>query len=93
MKGLLVDGPAAGSVVEVGDPPARRGLIVTSEDGFAEEGYRYYLSSIDAGGASYIYGGKVEWPPEARSQVVGQLADRRAPVSDRTAPGVQLNGD
>jgi hypothetical protein len=93
VNGLLIDGPAAGSVVEVGDPAARRGIIVTSENGFAEDAYRYYLSSIDASGASYTYGGKVEWPPEASSHMVGQLADRREPVGDRTAPGVELNGD
>lgn len=28
MKGFLNDGPAAGQVVEVGDPPIRRGVIV-----------------------------------------------------------------
>jgi hypothetical protein len=93
VKGLLIDGPAAGSVVEAGDPPVRRGIIVTSGDGFAEDAYRYYLSSVDASGASYVYGGKVEWPPQARSEVVGRLADRREPVADWSAPGVERNGD
>ncbi len=93
MKGLLIDGPVAGTVVEVGEPPARRGIVVASENGFSEDAYRYYLSSIDASGASYAYGGKVEWPPEASSRMGGHLGDRREPVGDRTAPGVELNGD
>jgi len=93
VKGFLIDGPAAGSVIETGDPPARRGILVMSEDGFAEDAYRYYLSSIDAGVASYTFGGKVEWPPEAGSQMIGTLVDRREPVSDLPAPRVRLNGD
>jgi hypothetical protein len=80
-------------VIETGDPPARRGILVMSEDGFAEDAYRYYLSSVDAGAASYTFGGKVEWPPEAGSQMIGTLVDRREPVSARPAPGVRLNGD
>ena len=28
VKGFLNDGPAAGQVVEAGDPPVRRGVIV-----------------------------------------------------------------
>ena len=90
---MLTGGPAAGSVVETGDPPVRRGIVVLNEDGFAEDAYRYYLTSVDDGGAVYTYGGKVEWPPEARSQMVGWLADRREPVADANAPGVRLNGD
>ena len=31
----------------------RRGIIVTGQDGFGEDAYRYYLSSVDASGASY----------------------------------------
>jgi hypothetical protein len=33
MKGFLNDGPAAGQVVEVGDPPIRRGVIVLDAGG------------------------------------------------------------
>ena len=53
--------------------------------------YRYYLSSTGANGASYAYGGKVEWPPEASSQMVGQLSDRREPGrgSDRSGGRAQ----
>jgi hypothetical protein len=93
VKGLLIDGHAEGSVVEAGDPPLRRGIIVMSEDGFAKDAYRYCLTSVAASGAAYTYGGKVAWPPEARSEVIGRLADQRKPVADKTAPVARLNGD
>jgi hypothetical protein len=93
VKGLLIDGPAAGSVIESGDPPLRRGIIVSGQDGFGEDAYRYYLSSVDPGGASYKCGGKVAWPPEASCEVIGRLADQRERVADQTAPPARLNGD
>ena len=93
VKGFLIDGPGAGSVIETGDPPARRGILVMSEDGFAEDAYRYYLSLVDASGASYKYGGKVTWPPEASVGMIGRLADQRERVADQTAPPARLNGD
>jgi hypothetical protein len=65
MKGLLADGPAAGHVVEVGDPPFRRGVIVLDEGAFGEDVHRDSLSSIDSSGVVYSDGGKVRWPPEA----------------------------
>jgi hypothetical protein len=65
MKGFLRDGPAAGHVVEVGDPPPRRGVIVLDRDGFGEDAHRYFLSAIDPTGAVYVHGGKVWWPLEA----------------------------
>jgi hypothetical protein len=93
VKGLLIDGPAAGSVIEAGDPPMRRGIIVQSQDGFAEDAYRYYLTGVDGSGAVYTYGGIVTWPPEAGSQMVRSTSDRREPVAERTAPEAELNGD
>jgi hypothetical protein len=72
VKGLLIDGPAAGKLVEAGEPPARRGVIVCDDsgDGFGELACRYYLSSVDDGRAAYRYGGAVDWPPEASLQMV-----------------------
>lgn len=93
VKGLLIDGPAAGSVVDAGDPPVRRGIVVMAHDGFAENAYRYYLTSVDGSGASYEYGGTVDWPPEASSQMVGHLVDERKAVADKAAPSAKLNGD
>jgi hypothetical protein len=93
MKGLLIDGPAAGMVVEAGEPPKRRGIVVPDEGGFAEDAYRYYLSSVDSSGASYAFGGQVPWPPEARSQMIHPLTDRREDVPDEVAPGACDNGD
>lgn len=69
MKGFLRDGPAAGQAVEAGDPPIRRGVIV-SQGTFGEDAHRYYLSAIDSAGAVYAYGGKVPWPPVAGPVVV-----------------------
>jgi hypothetical protein len=93
VKGLLIDGPAAGRIVEAGDPPVRRGIIVLSDDGFAADGYRYYLSSVDASSAGYTFAGTVAWPPEARSEIVRAASDRRAHVADETAPSASLNGN
>lgn len=73
MKGFLKDGPAAGQAVEAGDPPVRRGLIVLNEGGFGEDAHRHYLSSVDASGAVYAYGGTVRWPPEAGPRVIRDL--------------------
>ncbi len=73
MKGFLSDGPAAGQVVEAGDPPVRRGVIVLDNEVFGENAHRYYLSSIDSSGAVYVYGGAVWWPPEAGPRVTNTL--------------------
>ena len=93
MRGLLIDGPGAGYVIDAGDPPARRGIVVLREGGFAEDAYRYYLSSIDSAGATYTFGGEVPWPPEAGSQMVRPLVDAREHTADRMAPGAGHNGD
>jgi hypothetical protein len=93
MKGLLIDGPGAGHVIDAGDPPARRGIVVLRDGGFAEDAYRYYLSSIDASGAVYTFGGEVPWPPEAGSQIVRPLVDAREDAADSIAPGARHNGD
>ena len=92
VKGLLIDGPAAGIVAEAGDPPVRRAIVVPGGGGFGEDAYRYYLKSIDAAGASYAFGGKVPWPPEARSQVIAR-ADQRKHVADNVAPGAGQDGN
>jgi hypothetical protein len=62
-------------------------------DGFGELAYRYYLASVDCDRATYRCGGKVEWPPEASSEVVRRLSDQRAQSTDATAPAARLNGD
>lgn len=76
MKGFLVDGPAAGHTVEVGDPPVRRGVIVLGDGSFGEDAHRYYLIAVDSSGASYAHGGKVAWPPEVGRALVatGRIA-------------------
>jgi hypothetical protein len=70
MNGFLKDGPAAGQVVDAGDPPMRRGVIVLGD--FGEDAHRYYLCSVDPTGAVYTHVGKVSWPPEAGPQVIRQ---------------------
>jgi hypothetical protein len=93
VKGLLIDGPGAGHVIDAGDPPARRGIVVLRDGGFAEDAYRYYLSSIDANAAMYTFGGEVPWPPEAGSQIVRTLVDAREHAMDSIAPGARHNGE
>lgn len=78
MKGFLKDGPAAGRVVEAGDPPARRAVIVLDAGGFGEDAHRYYLSAVDASGAVYTHGGAVRWRPEAGPHVVRPSTDEPA---------------
>ena len=78
MKGFLSDGPAAGQVVDAGDSPVRRGVVVLGEEGFGEDAHRYYLSSIDSSGAVYTYGGSVWWPPEAGPRVINALQPAEA---------------
>jgi hypothetical protein len=63
--------------------------VIPGEGGFAEDAYRYYLSSIDSAGASYVFGGQVPWPPEAGSQVI---ARRPTHLADKVAPGARLSG-
>jgi hypothetical protein len=70
MKGFLKDGPAAGQVVEVGDPPVRRGVIVLDPGGFGGDAHRYYLCALDSGGAVYTRWRRVAWPPEAGPPVL-----------------------
>jgi len=70
MKGFLTNGPAAGQIVEAGDPPVRRGVIVLGEEAFGEDAHRYYLTSVDASGAVCAYGGPVPWPPEAAPRMI-----------------------
>ena len=72
MRGFLKDGPAAGHVVDVGDPPRRRGVIVLDADGFGEDAHRYYLCALDSSGAVYTHRGPVAWPPEAGPPVIRQ---------------------
>jgi hypothetical protein len=93
VKGVLIDGPGAGRMVDAGDPPLRRAVVVADADGFGELAYRYYLASVDSDQATYRCGGQVEWPPEASSEVVRRLSDHRTQFADTTAPAAQLNGD
>lgn len=93
VKGLLIDGPSAGQVVDAGDPPIRRAVVVPSVDGFGEQAYRYYLASVDTEHATYRCAGGVDWPPEANRQIVRRLLDQREPLADAIAPGALLNGD
>ena len=60
-------------MVEAGDPPVRRGVVVLDDGGFGEDAHRYYLSSIDSSGAVYTYGGAVWWPPDAGPSVINTL--------------------
>jgi hypothetical protein len=91
VQGLLIDGPGAGQVVDVGEPPVRRAVFVPAVGGFGERAYRYYLESVDIDQATYRCAGQVEWPPEASSEVVRRLSDQRQPSADATAPGARLN--
>jgi hypothetical protein len=93
VKGLLIDGPAAGTVVDAGEPPLRRGIVVSGDGGIAEDAYRYHLSSIDSRGAVYSFGGNVPWPPEAGSNMIQPVTDEWRYVADEAAPGALLNGD
>jgi hypothetical protein len=90
---MLIDGPGAGHLVEAGDPPIRRAVVVPGADGFGELAYRYYLESVDVDQATYRCAGLVEWPPEARSEIVRRLTDQRERPADTAAPGARLNGD
>jgi hypothetical protein len=85
VKGLLIDGPAAGKLIDAGEPPARRGVIVCDDhgDGFGEVAARYYLSSVDDGRAAYRFGGNVSWPPEASLQMVRERSESRPAAPDR----------
>ncbi|MFZ0384695.1 MAG: hypothetical protein WAL22_03435 [Solirubrobacteraceae bacterium] len=47
MQGLLVDGPAAGQVVDAGEPPVRRAVLVANAGGFGELAYRYYPDAVN----------------------------------------------
>jgi hypothetical protein len=89
----LIDGPGAGRVFDVGEPPLRRAVLVPGAGGFGECAYRYYLESVDFDRATYRCAGQVEWPPEAGSEIVRRLSDQRQPSADATAPGARLNGD
>jgi hypothetical protein len=93
VKGLLIDGPGAGQVVDVGDPPVRRAVFVPGAEGFGELAYRYYLESADFDQATYRCAGQVEWPPEAISEIVRRLSDQREQLAVASVPGVRLNGD
>jgi hypothetical protein len=93
VQGRLIDGPGAGQVVDVGEPPVRRAVFVPAAGGFGESAYRYYLESVDCDHATYRCAGQVEWPPEARSEVVRRLTDQRQPSAEVTAPGARPNGD
>lgn len=45
------------------------------DGGFGEDAHRYYLSSVDATGAVYAYGGPVRWPPEAGPPVIREVGE------------------
>jgi hypothetical protein len=92
MKGLLIDGPAQGMVVQAGDPPIRRAIVILGRDGFAEDAYRYYLNSTDSTEARYRFGGQVLWPPEASSEAISRT-DQREHVADQASRGASQNGD
>jgi hypothetical protein len=55
----------------------RRGVIVHSQGTFGEDAHRYYLSAIDATGATYTHGGKVAWPQEAGPRVIRSASRNR----------------
>ena len=93
VKGVLIDGPSAGKVVDAGDPPIRRAVVVPSVGGFGEQGYRYYLASVHTGHAIYRCAGQVEWPPEANSEIIRRLLDQREQLAHAVAPGARVNGD
>lgn len=93
VQGVLIDGPGAGQVVDVGDPPIRRAVFVPSDGGFGELAYRYYLESVSFDEATYRCAGQVEWPPEARSEIVRRVSDQRQPSAHATSPAARLNGD
>jgi hypothetical protein len=80
MQGILIDGPGAGQVVDAGEPPVRRAVFMADSGGFSELAYRYYLETVDFDQASYRCAGQIEWPPEARSQMVRRLSDQRLGV-------------
>jgi hypothetical protein len=90
---MLIDGPSAGQVVDAGNPPIRRAVVVPGSDRFGEPAYRYYLESVDIAHATYRCAGQVEWPPEATSEIVRRLSDQREQLAHATAPGAELNGD
>jgi hypothetical protein len=50
-------------------------VIVLGDGGFGEDAHRYYLSSVDATGAVYAYGGPVRWPPEAGPPVIREVGE------------------
>lgn len=89
----MIDGPAAGRVIDAGDPPVRRAVVLLDPSGFGEHAYRYYLESVGPQHAAYVCAGEVQWPAEARSQIIKRLSDQRAAVADAVAPGAALNGD
>jgi hypothetical protein len=70
VKGFLLDGPSAGQVVEAGDPPIRRTVVVPDANGFGEVAYRYYLESVDCDQATYRCAGEVESPPEVADLLI-----------------------
>ena len=74
VKGLLLDGPGAGQVVDAGEPQVRRAVFVPGSDGFGEVAYRYYLVSTDFDQATYRCAAQVEWPPEAITEIVRRLS-------------------
>jgi hypothetical protein len=80
-------------MVDVGEPPIRRAVYVPAAGGFGESAYRYYLDPVDCGEPTYRCAGQVEWPPEARREIVRRLTDQRQPSPDSTAPCARLNGD
>jgi hypothetical protein len=73
MNGQLKHGPADGRIVEAGDPPIRRDIVVVGDGTFGEDAHRYYLSTVDDTGATYLHGGRVSWPPEASAAVVAGM--------------------
>lgn len=93
VKGLLIDGPSAGQVVDAGDPPIRRAVVVPGVEGFGEHAYRYYLASVQTDHATYRCAGGVDWPPESNREIVRRLLDQREPLPEAIAPVARLNGD
>jgi hypothetical protein len=90
---MLIDGPGAGQVVEAGDPPVRRAVVVPGAEGFGELAYRYYLASVDSGQAAYRCAGEVEWPPVASKEIVRRLADQPEQLTGSPVTAARLNGD
>ena len=66
----------------------------TAHDGFSENAYRYYLTSVDGSGASYVDGDTIRPGHQKHAPRWSDTSvDERNPVADEAAPPAKLNGD